>query len=204
MQCLRGFYRILTLEAPPSNEPRGRNGPPGSPSPPPTVGFLVLSTGEQTKEFARTYKHLFVYPSLWGPEAIELDACMPACIYPNHVLRSAQAHARAQSEIPTKCVICMEDFHDRDIVRSMPCHWSHIFHSLCVASWVSAYDKSCPVCRIDLRRFKYPPPPPPPPHLEQDAPRPRGNHRPKGEENTAATGAGHYCFLDIDSARHKD
>lgn len=168
---------------------------------PPNVGFLVFSTSEDTKAFAKEYKHLFVYPSLWGPDALELDACMPACIYPTHVRRYEQI--TKQSVVPDQCIICMEDFHDRDIVRALPCHAAHVFHSLCVASWVSAYEKSCPVCRHDVRdsrKFT-------PASYASGNSIPRDPSRkvyaPKPARKSVAE-ANHYCFLDIDSARNED
>ena len=45
------------------------------------------------------------------------------------------------------CVICLEDFKDKDHITSLPC--IHVFHSECIKSWLNS-NKCCPTCKFEL------------------------------------------------------
>ena len=46
-----------------------------------------------------------------------------------------------------KCVICLEEFKDEDVVTNLQC--LHIFHSSCLKKWIK-YKKICPICRLRI------------------------------------------------------
>ena len=45
------------------------------------------------------------------------------------------------------CVICLEDFKDKDHIICLPC--IHVFHSECIKSWLNK-NNSCPTCKFEL------------------------------------------------------
>ncbi|GFN79938.1 RING finger protein 38 [Plakobranchus ocellatus] len=53
---------------------------------------------------------------------------------------------RPESE-HTSCVVCMCEFEDRQLLRSLPCF--HQFHVECVDEWLET-NRTCPVCRHDV------------------------------------------------------
>lgn len=44
-----------------------------------------------------------------------------------------------QDEEPESCAICLEDYESGDELRLLPC--KHLFHTLCVDSWLCAHQK---------------------------------------------------------------
>jgi len=54
---------------------------------------------------------------------------------------------QAQSNAQKNCTICLEDWADKDEVRTLPC--LHIFHSKCVDKWLRQ-NRTCPVCKHDI------------------------------------------------------
>ena len=46
-----------------------------------------------------------------------------------------------------KCVICIEEFKDEDLVTNLPC--VHMFHTTCLKKWIK-YKKICPICRLHI------------------------------------------------------
>ncbi|MCL7028700.1 hypothetical protein MKW94_025510 [Papaver nudicaule] len=47
-----------------------------------------------------------------------------------------------------KCVVCLSEFRDEDMLRLLPCH--HAFHPHCIGTWFVS-SSTCPVCRSDLK-----------------------------------------------------
>lgn len=45
------------------------------------------------------------------------------------------------------CIICLEDFIDKDKIICLPC--IHVFHSDCIKSWLNCH-RSCPTCKFEL------------------------------------------------------
>lgn len=45
----------------------------------------------------------------------------------------------------SSCTICMDDFNDNEIIRTMVCN--HVFHRMCIDKWLTKEDFKCPVCR---------------------------------------------------------
>lgn len=43
------------------------------------------------------------------------------------------------------CVICMEKYENREFVK-LNCN--HIFHTMCLAEWLSRNNNNCPTCRV--------------------------------------------------------
>ncbi|XP_020252136.1 receptor homology region, transmembrane domain- and RING domain-containing protein 1-like [Asparagus officinalis] len=47
------------------------------------------------------------------------------------------------------CAICLEDYSTGEKLRILPCH--HMFHAICVDSWLTSWRTFCPVCKRDAR-----------------------------------------------------
>ncbi|CAN1766526.1 RING-H2 finger protein ATL1 [Linum perenne] len=47
-----------------------------------------------------------------------------------------------------KCVVCLTDFHDHDILRVLP-NCSHSFHQHCIDVWLHT-NSNCPICRTAI------------------------------------------------------
>merc|ERR1712217_261715 len=45
------------------------------------------------------------------------------------------------------CTICLDDFHDGDVARRLPCR--HDFHSECIKKWLRR-SKQCPLCKYSI------------------------------------------------------
>ena len=45
------------------------------------------------------------------------------------------------------CVICLEDFIDKEKIICLPC--IHVFHSECIKSWLGSHNE-CPICKYKL------------------------------------------------------
>ncbi|KAJ1453388.1 hypothetical protein M885DRAFT_426595, partial [Pelagophyceae sp. CCMP2097] len=50
-------------------------------------------------------------------------------------------------ECDTACVICLEDFVDREKVKKLPC--KHVYHNACIRKWLQQ-DMRCPTCRAAI------------------------------------------------------
>ncbi|KAH8890066.1 hypothetical protein GQ53DRAFT_179995 [Thozetella sp. PMI_491] len=61
--------------------------------------------------------------------------------------KTALAEPDSRSERPA-CVICADDFVEGVDVRRLPC--LHIFHPLCIDTWLLEWSGTCPLCRTDL------------------------------------------------------
>ncbi len=58
--------------------------------------------------------------------------------------QSSDANVPSQEHVPA-CSICLDDFKDGDIIKSLP-SCNHQFHAECVKNWL-ATQASCPMCR---------------------------------------------------------
>ncbi|ONK77474.1 uncharacterized protein A4U43_C02F6910 [Asparagus officinalis] len=47
------------------------------------------------------------------------------------------------------CAICLEDYSTGERLRILPCR--HMFHAICVDSWLTSWRTFCPVCKRDAR-----------------------------------------------------
>jgi len=45
-----------------------------------------------------------------------------------------------------KCMICLNEYMENELISSLSCHDSHIFHENCIEEWLKKQD-SCPICR---------------------------------------------------------
>ncbi|PLN79938.1 hypothetical protein BDW42DRAFT_118668 [Aspergillus taichungensis] len=46
-----------------------------------------------------------------------------------------------------QCAVCIEYFDEEDCIRALIC--GHIFHTLCVDSWLTKRRACCPLCKMD-------------------------------------------------------
>lgn len=46
-----------------------------------------------------------------------------------------------------QCAVCIEYFDEEDCIRALVC--GHIFHTLCVDSWLTRRRACCPLCKMD-------------------------------------------------------
>lgn len=77
---------------------------------------------------------------------------------------AARPRGSAASDADSQCVICLEEYEERDVLRVLP-HCGHDFHMACIHVWLEQ-NSTCPVCRISLldnpdSEHNAPPPPPP-------------------------------------------
>lgn len=56
----------------------------------------------------------------------------------------AVAYDAARAAASNKCVVCLDDFRDKDRLKQLPC--GHLFHGPCVCKWLEQ-DPRCPTCR---------------------------------------------------------
>ena len=47
------------------------------------------------------------------------------------------------------CVICLEDYADKEKVVELDCNDKHLFHMKCMEEWVVKND-ICPMCRVPI------------------------------------------------------
>ncbi|CAI5479826.1 unnamed protein product [Closterium sp. Yama58-4] len=59
----------------------------------------------------------------------------------------SQCLKRGPGELAKECTVCLSDFNEMELVRSLPC--THRFHVSCIDHWL-ADRTTCPVCRVDL------------------------------------------------------
>lgn len=72
-----------------------------------------------------------------------------------HVYRGVQSSAGAEAgsspspggDEENKCMICMEEFSEGDMLRTLPC--LHRYHRQCVDQWLNRAS-SCPICKRDV------------------------------------------------------
>ncbi|PLB34244.1 E3 ubiquitin-protein ligase RNF103 [Aspergillus candidus] len=69
---------------------------------------------------------------------------------PDAAPESAEASAGAAPVIDDtrdQCAVCIEYFDEEDCIRALVC--GHIFHTLCVDSWLTKRRACCPLCKMD-------------------------------------------------------
>ncbi|KFM72940.1 E3 ubiquitin-protein ligase RNF115, partial [Stegodyphus mimosarum] len=61
-------------------------------------------------------------------------------------IKSLQTIAVSKSHIRKRiqCAVCLEDFHLRQKVKSLPC--KHFYHKRCITPWLEK-NNTCPSCR---------------------------------------------------------
>ncbi|CAI5476187.1 unnamed protein product [Closterium sp. Yama58-4] len=59
----------------------------------------------------------------------------------------SQCLKRGARALTKECTVCLSDFNEMELVRSLPC--AHRFHVSCIDHWL-ADRTTCPVCRVDL------------------------------------------------------
>ncbi|CAN6453524.1 unnamed protein product [Victoria cruziana] len=62
---------------------------------------------------------------------------------PEFVISSQEKIKASANEMP--CAICLQDFEEGDIARSLP-RCSHHFHMVCIDKWLTVHG-TCPICR---------------------------------------------------------
>lgn len=72
---------------------------------------------------------------------------------PSDVVESlpVKLHRKPQKHLfeePAQCYICLVEYEEGDIVRTLPCH--HDFHKTCVDKWLKEIHRVCPLCRGDV------------------------------------------------------
>lgn len=113
--------------------------------------------------------------SMLGPDRpISLSDLEAECplIHPDEMPHGLLADWRLKSD---SCGICKEPLLDDGLVtvpcraslalRQLPC--SHAFHTACVDPWLTAHERSCPMCRALVRPELRAAPPCPAPVMEQ-------------------------------------
>ena len=74
----------------------------------------------------------------------------PNCVDPN-ILNSLPENevsdASKMDPDSRNCVICLEDFKDKEKTIALPC--IHVFHSECIKSWLGTHN-CCPTCKFEL------------------------------------------------------
>lgn len=61
---------------------------------------------------------------------------------------SSSDGAGGEKEEVDKCAICLGEFEDGDMVKTLPCY--HLFHTECVDRWLKV-NKTCPFCKKSIR-----------------------------------------------------
>jgi hypothetical protein len=51
------------------------------------------------------------------------------------------------SELIDKCIICMDNYENEDVLKILPCH--HYYHKECIKEWLLKYNHICPICKKD-------------------------------------------------------
>lgn len=95
-----------------------------------------------------TLKPVYVYPGLlrhFRDHAVNLDGKCPAEIY--ECLECKTGASKQFCLHHSSCSICLDAFHDKDLVRKMPCSSKHVFHTRCIITWFSGGSGYCPLCK---------------------------------------------------------
>lgn len=78
---------------------------------------------------------------------------------PEAVAAQGQPTPKVQCPHQTSCSICLDEFHDKDLVRKLPCNVNHVFHSKCILDWFVSHHR-CPLCNKAVAPSLPPPAPP--------------------------------------------
>ena len=74
------------------------------------------------------------------------------CGYPKLLYSEAKllivVDSVSTSSSRSSCCICLADFDDKDVLRSVP-NCGHFFHQICVDKWLQLHP-TCPFCRNSL------------------------------------------------------
>ena len=57
----------------------------------------------------------------------------------------------------TSCAVCLAELEQDSVIRSLIC--SHIFHKICIETWIKAKihdNPRCPICNLDLKKDRPP------------------------------------------------
>ncbi len=66
-----------------------------------------------------------------------------------YLLTSNIENVEKLSDDKKNCIICLEDFKNREEIVTLPC--THIFHTKCIKDWLIE-EKSCPICKFEITR----------------------------------------------------
>ena len=53
---------------------------------------------------------------------------------------------RTEGDTHTQCSICLEEFHEGEMITALACDKNHAFHPSCIDKWLNT-QSTCPVCR---------------------------------------------------------
>ena len=85
----------------------------------------------------------------WNRETPPQRGLDPSIIntFPTFLYSDVKIH-RVGKTTPLECAICLNEFHDHEILRLLP-KCNHVFHPHCVDPWLASH-VTCPVCRENL------------------------------------------------------
>lgn len=113
-------------------------------APPPTGAdderrFVTL------RELVRIMQAMAEGRHLDGRPVDAVEGCRPL---PEHMvdhLPLFECHLEGLPQDRTSCDICLEEFQEGEMLRTLPC--MHFFHRQCVDVWLTSRDGVCPLCR---------------------------------------------------------
>lgn len=114
-----------------------------------TVGAVSLAINERRVidvEFngARIFSNIFNAPLVLSAEKLN-EICPLRCPGLNNNNKNDDD---PEYSIPSECSICMEDFNNKGLFRTLPC--KHSFHAVCVDNWLLGKSSTCPICSEKL------------------------------------------------------
>jgi len=110
---------------------------------PPRPSYIVINTPPQVS--SATIHHSS--PFLSGLPSSVLGSL------PTHTYKTLAPKVQSSTSSDTdssnlqSCAICLNDFDDQDIVRTLPCF--HFFHKDEIDKWFTSHHH-CPICRVDV------------------------------------------------------
>ena len=60
----------------------------------------------------------------------------------------------ASSSVNSDCPICIDEFREGDVCRSLPIPCGHLFHQACIDGWLEE-QRTCPLCKRDLFKLLF-------------------------------------------------
>ena len=79
---------------------------------------------------------------MFMPPQNGVDPNILNCLHENEVVDASKMDPDSRN-----CVICLEDFKDKEKTIALPC--IHVFHSECIKSWLGTHN-CCPTCKFEL------------------------------------------------------